>query len=172
MTDWLPFHALEKEMATHSSVLAWRIPGMGEPGGLPSMGSLRVGHDWSDLAVAAEPAWLISVHVDLDSLAEVVFVRFLHYKGFSPLSIICIFVRESLCSAHTWVESFNLPPWGWSKYINYLYSAWNIHLFPVICLFTQSLINISMDSWIVILFFWFYFSITLFHCSKCSNSSH
>ena len=44
------FHALEKEMATHSSVLAWRIPGMMEPGGLPSMGSHRVGHHWSDLA--------------------------------------------------------------------------------------------------------------------------
>ena len=40
-------------MATHSSVLAWRIPGTGEPGGLPSMGSHRVGHDWSDLAAAA-----------------------------------------------------------------------------------------------------------------------
>ena len=39
------FHALEKEMATHSSVLAWRIPRMGEPGGLPSMGWHRVGHD-------------------------------------------------------------------------------------------------------------------------------
>ena len=39
------FHALEKEMATHSSILVWRIPGMGEPGGLPSMGSHRVGHD-------------------------------------------------------------------------------------------------------------------------------
>ena len=38
------FHALEKEMATHSSVVAWRIPGTGEPGGLPSMGSHRVGH--------------------------------------------------------------------------------------------------------------------------------
>ena len=44
------FHALEKEMATHSSVLAWRIPRTGEAGGLPSMGSHRVGHDWSDLA--------------------------------------------------------------------------------------------------------------------------
>ena len=43
---------LEKEMATHSSVLAWRIPGMGEPGGLSSMGLHRVGHDWSDLAAA------------------------------------------------------------------------------------------------------------------------
>jgi len=39
------FHTLEKEMATHSSVLAWRIPGTGEPGGLPSMGSHRVGRD-------------------------------------------------------------------------------------------------------------------------------
>ena len=39
------FHALEKEMATHSSVLAWRIPGTGAPGGLPSVGSHRVGHD-------------------------------------------------------------------------------------------------------------------------------
>ena len=44
-TFTFPFHALEKEMATHSSVLAWRIPGMGEPGGLLSMGSHRVTHD-------------------------------------------------------------------------------------------------------------------------------
>ena len=50
------FHALEKEMATHSGVLAWRIPGMGEPGGLPSMGSHRVRHDLNDLAVAAVAA--------------------------------------------------------------------------------------------------------------------
>ena len=48
------FHVSEKEMATHSSVLAWRIPGMAEPGGLPSVGSHRVRHDWSDLAAAAE----------------------------------------------------------------------------------------------------------------------
>ena len=47
------FHALEKEMATHSNVLAWRIPGTGEPGGLLSIGSHRVGHDWSDLAATA-----------------------------------------------------------------------------------------------------------------------
>ena len=43
-------------MATHSSVFAWRIPGTGEPGGLPSMGLHRVGHDWSDLAAAATAA--------------------------------------------------------------------------------------------------------------------
>ena len=48
------FHALKKEMATHSSDLAWRIPGTGEPGGLPSMGSHRVRHDWRDLAAAAK----------------------------------------------------------------------------------------------------------------------
>jgi len=53
LTFTFPFHALEKEMATHSSVLAWRIPGTGEPGGPPSMGSHRVGHDWSDLAAVA-----------------------------------------------------------------------------------------------------------------------
>ena len=47
------FHALEKEMATCSSVLAWRIPGTGKPGGLPSLGSHRVGHDWSNLVAAA-----------------------------------------------------------------------------------------------------------------------
>ena len=50
------FHALET--ATHSSALAWKIPGMGEPGGLLSMGSHRVGHDWSDLAAAAAARWL------------------------------------------------------------------------------------------------------------------
>ena len=57
MTERLHFHfsfrALEKEMATHSSILAWRIPGTGEPGGLPPMGSHRVRHNWNDLAAAA-----------------------------------------------------------------------------------------------------------------------
>ena len=58
------FHALEKEMVTHSSVLAWRIPGTGEPGGLPSMGSQRVGHDWSDLAVAVVGCFHILIIVN------------------------------------------------------------------------------------------------------------
>ena len=52
------FDALEKEMATHSSVLAWSIPGTGEPGGLPSMRSHRVGHDWSNLPAAAAKRYL------------------------------------------------------------------------------------------------------------------
>ena len=60
LSDWTELRsalactrALEKEMATHSSILAWRIPGTEEPGGLPSMGSHRVRHNWSDLAAAA-----------------------------------------------------------------------------------------------------------------------
>ena len=53
------FPALEKEMATHSSILAWRIPGKAEPGGLLSMGSHKGGHDWSDLAAAA--AWRLEL---------------------------------------------------------------------------------------------------------------
>ena len=54
---WGLMHALEEEMATHSSILAWRISGMEEPGELPSMGSHRVGHNWSDLAAAAVLLW-------------------------------------------------------------------------------------------------------------------
>ena len=71
------FHALKKEMATHSSVLAWRIPGTGEPGGLPSMGSHRVKHDWSDLAAAARSGslrmkpsiWGPNLHKHLSEIA-------------------------------------------------------------------------------------------------------
>ena len=55
------FHALETEMATHSSILAWRIPGMAEPGGLPSMGSHRVRHYWSDLVVVVVVCLVFSV---------------------------------------------------------------------------------------------------------------
>ena len=56
------FHTLEKEMATHSSILAWRIPGTGEPGGLPSTGSHRIGHHWSDSAAAAAAAQLFTTN--------------------------------------------------------------------------------------------------------------
>ena len=81
-------------MATHSSVLAWRIPGMGEPGGLPSMGSHRIGHNWSNLAAAAvrgvltkrtdgssEP--LDDFHCDLghlDSVLLLLYVEGVHSK--------------------------------------------------------------------------------------------
>ena len=66
------FHALEKEMATHSSVLAWRIPGTGEPGGLPSMGSHGVGHDWSGLAAAAAaPSGDVSFSVTIQGTSPI-----------------------------------------------------------------------------------------------------
>ena len=59
------FHTMEKAMASHSSVLAWRIPGTAEPGGLPSMGSHRVRHDWSDLAAVAADSILKSRDITL-----------------------------------------------------------------------------------------------------------
>ena len=68
------FHALEKEMAIHSGVLAWRIPGMGKPGELPSIGSHRVRHDWSDLAAAATVSVelsMIRLKVKVKSLSRV-----------------------------------------------------------------------------------------------------
>ena len=95
------FHALEKEMATHSSVLAWRIQGMGEPGGLPSMGLHRVGHDWSDLATAAavllEYFWRISaVH------SYFLFALLLQkgsipwdYRYFIPIHFVCYYSTEA-----------------------------------------------------------------------------
>ena len=81
------FHALEKEMATHSSVLAWRIPGMGEPGGLPSMGSHKVEHDWSDLAAAVNNG----IHVSFSVLVSSGYVPRSRiagsYGGFIPSSL-------------------------------------------------------------------------------------
>ena len=84
------FHALEKEMATHSNVLAWRIPGTGEPGGLPSMGSNRVGHDWSDLAAAAAAAAAAARNLELlhhspDSHVLISF-RLTSHKTFTQLN--------------------------------------------------------------------------------------
>ena len=69
LSDWTELNwrlkLLEKEMATHSSVLAWRIPGIGEPGGLPSMGSHRAGHDWSDLAAASARLKLVMLLITI-----------------------------------------------------------------------------------------------------------
>ena len=85
-TGWLHFHfhALEKELATHSSVLSWRIPGTAEPCGLPSMGLNRVGHDWSDLAAAAaaSASCCIVLHhsVTSDSLQP---------QGLQPTMLLC-----------------------------------------------------------------------------------
>ena len=77
------FHALEEEMATHSSVLAWRIPGTEEPEGLPSMGLQRVGHDWHDLAAAATKMRLGS---RLDIINHTSGVTVLHHSQMGQFS--------------------------------------------------------------------------------------
>ena len=74
-------HALEKETATHSSVLAWRVPGMGEPGGLPSMGSHRVGHDWSHLAAVAAAAFSVRGHAHLSPGLNWSSCQLAHFPG-------------------------------------------------------------------------------------------
>ena len=91
-TSTFHFPALEKEMATHSSVLAWRIPGTGEPGGLPSMGSHRVGHDRSDLAAAAATVsvFILLPHLFYSFLSVCAFFFLNHLKGellLFPLSL-------------------------------------------------------------------------------------
>ena len=90
------FHALEKEMATHSSVLAWRIPGMGEPGGLPSMGSHRVGHDWSDLAAAAA-AWMPLI---LQMIFLQIIVCFLPFPHFPDPSMMLAYISPGWSQFH------------------------------------------------------------------------
>ena len=92
-------------MAIHSSVLAWRIPGMVEPGGLPSMGSHRVGHDWSDLVVV--------VVVILISLRNRYSLLFNKKKYFLVPRKTCIFILESLL------------------YLNLLNVLWSLYSFPL-----------------------------------------
>ena len=92
-TSTFHFHALEKEMATHSSVLAWRIPGTGEPGGLLSLGSHRVGHDWSDLTTAAES---MNFYLSITSWTSLVNVK---KKSIIPETVVFIhLIRVSLLS--------------------------------------------------------------------------
>ena len=90
------FHALKKEMATHSSVLAWRIPGTGEPGGLLSMRSHRVRHNWSDLAAAA--AWRPKRPFRTNTQKRCLF----HYRGLE---------YKSRKSRNTWS---NRQTWPWN----------------------------------------------------------
>ena len=92
------YWSLEKAMATHSSTLAWRIPGTGEPGGLPSMGSHRVGHDWSDLAAAAALliSSLISCGFGAGVMSSSVFI-FVAYVFFMVLGV--VYLVNVLCEA-------------------------------------------------------------------------
>ena len=91
-TFTFPFHAL-KDMATHSSVLAWIIPGMGEPGGLPSLGSHRVGHNWSNLAAAAAAAVLLCSLFNKSSVRRVILSYF-------EIWVAKLFVWSSSCQPY------------------------------------------------------------------------
>ena len=97
-TEWLHFHfhALEKEMATHSSVLAWRIPGTGKPGGLPSMGLHRVGHDWSDLAAAA----------------AVYYFPLLRYSCLFSAGVLHSLVSEGVFLMYPWRETYSMSTYS------------------------------------------------------------
>ena len=102
------FHASEKEMATHSSVLAWRIPGTGELHGLPSMGSHRVGHDWSDLAAAAAACPLSQCcHLTISS-SVVYWVSYRVIRSSISLLIFCLVV---LLIIEWGTEIFNSNCW-------------------------------------------------------------
>ena len=105
-------------MASHSSVLAWRIPGTGEPGGLPSMGSHRIGHDWSDLAAAAAEVWksasktghcesrlypqLVRTDIIINRVIWVACVLS-RFSSIGPFEIPWAVARQTLC------------PWGFSR---------------------------------------------------------
>ena len=97
---------LEKEVATHSSVLAWRIPGMAEPGGLPSMGSHRDGHDWSDLAAAAAACKLSVKH----SMCIKVFSLVLPELELLPLCLCHFNYMWRKNSLGHWMRTFSNTP--------------------------------------------------------------
>ena len=84
-------------MATHSSVLAWRIPGTGEPGGLPSMGSHRVGHDWSDLAA---PAAAVAARENFRTFAEC-----FRSLDLTRSDILCNPFINSCFLSHRWINT-------------------------------------------------------------------
>ena len=104
------FHSL-KEMATHSSVLAWRIPGKGEPGGLPSMGSHGVRHDWRDLAAAAAACPLKRSELSQESLTNACVAT--EQDGGQAKDLLC--KRRNghfkFISANHMPHSINLPKW-------------------------------------------------------------
>ena len=130
---------LEKGMATHSSILAWRIPGMGEPGGLPSVGSHRVRHNWSNLVAAAvaaaanmyRGAWWATIHAVAKSRTRLsdftnlytglplwlswwrIYLR-CRRPGFNPWIGKISWRRERLPTPVFWPGEFNglYRPWG------------------------------------------------------------
>ena len=127
-------------MATHSNVLAWRIPGTGEPGGLPSIRSHRVGHDWSNLAAAAAAAAAVFRNVEEFFIATMARgATYISSKIFFPLSIMfvnfisvnacsLVYVFSLLCSllVHCLITpQFSCPFFFW----------WTFSVFPILCIY-------------------------------------
>ena len=122
------FHALEKEMASHSSVLAWRIPGTGEPGELLFMGWHRIGHDWSDLAAAANYristlriSWGGGRNAGLWKEKAALEQPFRHHLNEAKLSLLwCELGKKSqggLLAHSKWANPNTiLPPWAHDKW--------------------------------------------------------
>ena len=106
------FPALEKAMAIHSSVLAWRIPGMGEPGALPSMGSHRVRHDWSNLAAAvynSAHSWVEFSMVEYFKMLKFILNTF--QNGWTSLNLMAsCFSRNPWWSSFSWIQFLVLNP--------------------------------------------------------------
>ena len=100
------FHALEKEMATHSTVLAWRIPGMGKLGGLLSLGSHRVGHDWSDLAAAAAAnlLWMASFHLAYHLQESLMFCMYWYFISFYQQVFLMVRVSHVCLTIHQLID--------------------------------------------------------------------
>ena len=114
------FPALEKEMATHSSVLAWRIPGTGKPGKLLSMGSHRVGHDWSNSSSSSKPRYNIGRQTDFVHIIRREFSLFLSTSNTGQLGIERVF-SHSWCRLTLEVSHATV----FVKYCGYLF--WNIN---------------------------------------------
>ena len=134
-------------MATHSSVLAWRIPGTAEPGGLPSMGSHRAGHDWSDLAAAAAVIYSFFVFFcEIPILPVLVCLMESHNR---KIWLICLQICYSfVCQLRSAVE-----PCQWNFHFSYY--TFQFHNSNLIFLYNLFLLR---------------FSISLSHCHHTSNS--
>ena len=114
----------EKAVATHSSVLAWRIPGTGEPGGLPSVGSHRVGHNWSDLAAAAAVVFMLTFLISENSHTSLSgnFLSFtLFWKTPQTMATLCLVGTPRTELVTPAVEAWSLSQWTSGNSRQYIY---------------------------------------------------
>ena len=139
-------------MATHSSVLAWRIPGTGEPGGLPSMGSHRVGHDWSDLAAAAAAAFTRKHYMYALIYDNLFFSFWLHSVWQSLDPSMCLHMVQF----HSYLWLSDIPLYVCMYHIFFFHSSVDGHLgyFHVLSIVNSAAVNIGVrvSFWVMIFF--------------------